>query len=349
MEKKVDVIININVAGNVYAVKVIEEDSCQIPLALEYSQPSLATIPVNLKTPRNGTTMEEDGVTKEDDDAGEEDDDSINSEDVEDSCGNNVVDTNENDLNEVNVLNINNNCFLEEEKDNSNFHGEDNKHTSISPLVAQPPPLLLEAPKVNTVMTVTEPDLVSRVEDSLDSSNDQILDSSFSAHNINPRAGPIPKRISVAPPFIEESSLSEPISNNSNAPAHSLEPSLSGVMCSHFSLTESQMKGINLQVDLKTSQGRKIRRKQLLEDSETGLNTTVIPSMQELEPNPIQISQSSSNSSFEDIDSEVNSTFAVGTRLNINCNVKDSAILHKMIQDETEEFSKMLGVTRDCS
>ncbi|KAG5558578.1 hypothetical protein RHGRI_008503 [Rhododendron griersonianum] len=226
-------------------------------------------------------TVEEDGVSEE------EDDDSDEFDDMDDSCANNVMHNNEATLEEETALIINNNCFLGWEKDNSNFLGKDNKHAAISPLVAQPPPLLLEAPDNNTGLKVIDPDLISRVEDSVDSSNDQLLDFSLSAQKVksntsNPR--PISKMSSAARPF-------------------------------HC---------ISLQVDLKTSQGRKLRRRQLLNDSEIAINSSVIPSMQDLEPNPTQFTQSSSTSTPEDIDSEVNSTIAVGSRLGISCNANDS-------------------------
>ncbi|KAF7112695.1 hypothetical protein RHSIM_RhsimUnG0203100 [Rhododendron simsii] len=327
VDKKIDATVNLNVAGIIYVVKVIEEESCQVPLSVEFSQPAMTALPIHLKT-------SEKDAEKEDHEKG---DDSVDLDVVADSCNVNIVNNEvhkEVILKEVTALIMNNNCLLEIENDNTILSGEVNKQATNSSLVAEPPHLLLEAPFNSTVNTVLESDLDSRVEDSLDFSNEHHSDSSFPAHLEKPN-NPSHKLFSDACPLVVDSSLSEPLLND---PAHSGEPSHSGIMCSQFILRESQLNGISLQVDLKTTQGRKLRRGQLLNESEANLNTSVIPSMQDLEPNPIQSTQNSTTSASVDIDSEVSSTFEVGTRLDINCKAKDKAIVHKMILEETEEF-----------
>lgn len=134
----------------------------------------MTAIPVHLKT------SEKDA--EKDDESEEEGDDSDDLDVVADSCDVNNVNNEvhkEVILKEVTALIINSNCLLEIENDNTILSGEVNKHATNSSLVAERPHLLLEAPFNSTVNTVLESELDSRVEDSLDFSNEHHSDSSF--------------------------------------------------------------------------------------------------------------------------------------------------------------------------
>lgn len=127
VDKKIDATVNLNVAGIIYVVKVIEEESCQVPLSVEFSQPEMTAIPVHLKTSEKDAEKDD---HEKDDESEEEGDDSDNLDVVADTCEVNNVNNEvhkEVILKEVTALIINNNCLLEIENDN--------KHATDSSLV----------------------------------------------------------------------------------------------------------------------------------------------------------------------------------------------------------------------
>ncbi|KAF7120608.1 hypothetical protein RHSIM_Rhsim13G0160200 [Rhododendron simsii] len=86
VDKKIDASVNLNVAGIIYVVKVIEEESCQVPLSVEFSQPAMTAIPVHLKTSKKDAKKND---HEKDDESEKEGDDSDDLDVVGDSCDDN--------------------------------------------------------------------------------------------------------------------------------------------------------------------------------------------------------------------------------------------------------------------